>query len=55
MCHALKAEHIVMSTLVAFSRLNSCGADPFAAIGWSRKIHQWQRALTDPFRNSWVC
>jgi len=28
--------------LVAFSRLNCCGADPWAlaAIGWSRRIHQ---------------
>jgi len=28
--------------LVVFSRLNCCGADPWAlvAIGWSRRIHQ---------------
>jgi len=30
----------VMFQLIAFSRLNCCGADPWAAIGWSRRIHQ---------------
>jgi len=32
----------------------TCGVNPWAltAIGWPRRIHQQQRALTDPFHNS---